>query len=183
MKTAAPTLHISFDSKVEKIGNATILRFPKTASAKLPSRGLGNVRGTINGHEFRAVLEPDGMFSHFMYLDAELLDGAEAAVGDTVSLSVEPSKEWPEPAVPADIKRGIASVPAAQTTWDSVTPMARWEWIRWIRATNRDETRQKRIAVAASKLQSGMRRPCCFNAAMCTDPAVSKGGVLLDPSK
>jgi hypothetical protein len=26
-----------------------------------------------------------------------------------------------------------------------------------------------------------MRRPCCFNRGMCTEPYVSKNGVLLDP--
>ena len=38
----------------------TFLTLPKNASAKLPSRGMTTVEGTINGFPFRATLEPDG---------------------------------------------------------------------------------------------------------------------------
>ena len=65
--------------------------------------------------------------------------------------------------------------------WKEVTPAAHWDWIRWIRATNNPETSAKRIRVGCSKLKSGMSRPCCFNRSMCTDPEVSKGGVLVEP--
>ena len=61
--------------------------------------------------------------------------------------------------------------------------MARWDWIRWINATAQQETRKRRIEVAFSKLKSGMRRPCCFNRGMCTEPYVSKNGVLLEPAE
>jgi hypothetical protein len=59
--------------------------------------------------------------------------------------------------------------------------MARWEWIRWIGATNNTETRQRRIEVALSKLSHGERRPCCFNRSMCCIPEVSQNGALLEP--
>ncbi len=55
-----------------------------------------------------------------------------------------------------------------------------WDWIRWIRSINNPETRAKRIVVAASKMKSGMRNPCCFNRSACTDSEVSKGGVLVE---
>ena len=38
----------------------TFLILPKNASAKLPSRGMTAIEGTINGFPFRATLEPDG---------------------------------------------------------------------------------------------------------------------------
>ena len=44
----------------EKIGSWTLLTLPKNASAKLPSRGMTMVEGTINGFPFRAALEPNG---------------------------------------------------------------------------------------------------------------------------
>ena len=48
----------------EKIGSWTLLTLPKNASAKLPSRGMTMVEGTINGFRFQAALEPDGKGSH-----------------------------------------------------------------------------------------------------------------------
>jgi hypothetical protein len=51
--------------------------------------------------------------------------------------------------------------------------MARWGWLRWIRATNNRETLGRRIEVALSKLRGGDRSPCCFNRNLCTEPEVS----------
>jgi hypothetical protein len=56
--------------------------------------------------------------------------------------------------------------------------MARWEWVRWIKATKNPQTRQRRVEVGISKLRSGKRRPCCFDLASCTDPDLSKNGIL-----
>jgi hypothetical protein len=42
-------------------------------------------------------------------------------------------------------------------------------------------TCQRRVEVSISKMQSGKRRPCCFNVAAGTDPDPSKNGKLIDP--
>jgi hypothetical protein len=98
-------------------------------------------------------------------------------------MAVEPSKEWPEPKVPADLNKALAADPQANALWKNITPMARWDWLRWIRATNNEETRSRRIEVALSKLRAGERRPCCFNRNLCTEPEVSKNGVLIEPTQ
>jgi hypothetical protein len=56
--------------------------------------------------------------------------------------------------------------------------MARWEWVRWVNATANPATRQRRVEVTISKMNNGKRRPCCFDLAACTDPAVAKNGKL-----
>jgi hypothetical protein len=164
-----------------KIGSLTLLALPKDASAKLPSRGMVMVEGTINGFRMQAALEPDGNRSHWFSVDDTMQKLAGAKAGDTVALEIEPTKQWPEPQLPADLENALAAAPQVRALWTDITPMARWDWIRWIRATGREETRKRRIEVAFSKLLSGSRRPCCFNRTMCTDPSVSKNGVLLEP--
>ncbi len=174
---------IRFEAKLSKIGSWTILRLPESASAKLPSRGQAMVEGTINGFRFQTPLEPDGKGSHWFRVDAGLLKNAKADVGDTVMLAIEPMKDWPEPELPADLKNALAAAPErVQDLWQQITPMARWEWMRWIRSTGKSETRQRRIEVGCSKLESGKRRPCCWNRNLCTEPSVSKNGVLLEPA-
>jgi hypothetical protein len=64
--------------------------------------------------------------------------------------------------------------------WKDITPMARWEWVRWIDATKNPATRERRIHVGVSKLRAGKRRPCCFDLAACTDPDLAKNGKLID---
>lgn len=178
--TKPKELTIHFEAKLSKIGSAIILRLPKSASTMLPSRGMTMVDGTINGFNFQAPLEPDGKGSHWFMVDKDVLKGSRADVGDTVMLAIEPIKEWPEPEVPADLKKALAAVAQTQVLWMDITPMARWDWIRWIRSTKNPETRKRRIEVTCSKFRAGKRRPCCFNRTQCTDPSVSNNGVLLE---
>jgi hypothetical protein len=178
-QVSTPT--IRFSAWLFEIGSWTILRLPENASAKLPSRGQTMVEGTINGFYFQTPLEPDGKWSHWFRVDDDLGEAVKASAGDTVTLAIMPVKEWPEPDVPADLQSALASAAEARALWDDITPMARWEWIRWMRATNRQETRKRRIEVACSKLTAGERRPCCWNRNLCTEPDVSKNGVLLEP--
>ena len=189
MKKQENTFPISFQTKLFKINSWTILRLPESASAMLPSRGMTMVKGTINSIPFKALLEPDGKYgpglkpSHWFAPDIKLLDDAHAASGDTVQVSLEPSKEWIEPEVPEDVKKALTTSPKADELWKDITPMARWDWIRWIRAVKTAETRQKHIEVALDKLNKGMRRPCCFNRNLCSEPSVSHNWRLLEPTK
>ncbi len=139
------------------------------------------VKGTINGFRFQAPLEPDGKGSHWFKVDQTLSKAIKADAGDTVALAIEPVKEWSEPKVPPDLKKALAALPHAQSLWMEITPMARWDWVRWIGGTKNLETRKKRIGVALSKLKAGDRRPCCFDRTSCTEPYVSNNGVLLEP--
>ncbi len=171
---------ICFESKIEKIGPWTIIRLTEEASKTLPSRGMNMVCGTFNGQSFQAAAEPDGAGGHWLGWKELIPQLAGKTEGESVTLEIESTKEWPEPEIPRDILAGLATVPPAEKLWHELTSNAHWEWLRWIRSTNNPETRQKRIAVACSKLKSGMRRPCCFNRNICTVSEISKNGVLLD---
>ncbi len=173
---------ICFEAKLFKIGSWTILRLPKSASAKLPSRGMTMVKGNINGVSFQSALEPDGRGSHWFRVDKTVLDAARAGAGDTVALEIKTVKEWPEPEVPVDLMTALAANTRVNALWMKITPMARWDWIRWIGSTKNQETRRRRIGVTFSKLKNGERRPCCFNRSLCCDPYVSNNGLLFDPT-
>jgi hypothetical protein len=180
-RTGVPT--IRFDAMLFTIDQSTILRLPAKASVKLPSRGQVAVQGTINGHGFQAVLEPDGHFGHWMRIDGKLQPTAGLSAGDTAMLEIESLKDWPEPNVPKDLETALAAAPQQiQDLWKGITPMARWEWVRWVNATQNPGTRRRRVEVSISKMKSGKRRPCCFNLASCTDPNLSKNGRLIEPA-
>ena len=173
---------IRFDAVPYTIGRSVVLPLPEKASAKLPSRGQVAVRGTINGHEFQTVVEPDGDFGHWIRIDRKLQGSAAVRPEKTATLEIAPVKQWPEPSVPQDLKKALADAPEnIQDLWEEITPMARWEWVRWVNATGNADTRKRRVEVTISKMKSGKRRPCCFNLASCTDPELSKNGRLIDP--
>ena len=152
---------IRFQAKLTAVGSQTILRLPEAASSKLPSRGMSMVEGTFNGHAFQAPLEPDGIGSHWFRVSKTVLKAARAEVGDSVSVAAR----WPEPKVPADLAEAFASDPQARRLWMDITPVARWDWIRWIGSTRNHDTRTIRIEKTLSKLRSGKRaRPAASTA-------------------
>jgi Bacteriocin-protection, YdeI or OmpD-Associated/Domain of unknown function (DUF1905) len=169
---------IKFQATPYAIGSWTVLRLPPAASKKLPSRGMSMVAGTINGSPFQAPLEPDGKGSHWLKIEK----GMKAKAGATARLEIAPMEQWPEPMIPADLKQALAAAPESLKVWNETTPLARWDWIRWVGMSKNPDTRKKHIVVALSKLAHGERRPCCFNRSVCCEPAVSKQGVLLDPA-
>jgi hypothetical protein len=174
---------IRFDATLYAIDKWTILRLPEKASGKLRSRGQVAVQGTINGHRFQTVLEPDGHFGHWMRVERKLRRAAALGAGDTATLEIEPLKNWPEPNVPQDLETALAAAPQKiQDLWKGITPMARWEWVRWVNATQDPDTRKRRVEVGISKMKGGKRRPCCFNLAGCTDPNLSRSGKLIEPA-
>jgi Domain of unknown function (DUF1905) len=69
----------------------TFLILPKDASAKLPSRGVTPIEGTLNGFPFQATLEPDGQKSHWLKVDRKLSKSASAEAGDMVTLEITPA--------------------------------------------------------------------------------------------
>jgi hypothetical protein len=144
-------------------GTWTFLMLPKAASAKLPSRGMASVEGMINGHRFRATLEPDGNRSHWLKVSRKLREAAGAEAGDVVTLEMSAAEKEPEPRMPSDLRKALAAAPKARAVWKDITPIARRDWIQWIVSARRPETRARRVDNACSMLAGGKRRICCFD--------------------
>jgi hypothetical protein len=152
------------DHHEKKAGSWTFLTLPKKASAKLPSRGMTAIEGTINGVPFQAVLEPDGQKSHWLKVERKLREAAGADAGDVVTLEVAPATEDTEPTVPANLRKALAAASSkTRESWSDITPNARRDWIHWISSAKQEETRARRIKNACSMLAAGKRRVCCFD--------------------
>lgn len=136
---------------------------PQNTSESLPRRGRTTVVGTINGHDFRATLEPDGQLSHWLRIDQSLLDAANARIGDMAEFAIMPIDQEPEPEMPSDLQAALAAAPEAQAVWEATTTIARVDWIHWITSAKQAKTRAKRIRDACDMLASGHTRVCCFD--------------------
>lgn len=64
--------------------------------------------------------------------------------------------------VPADLSKIIASNKVIQEIWNTLTALARNEWICWIESAKKLETRNRRINIMLDKLPLGKHRPCCW---------------------
>lgn len=65
-------------------------------------------------------------------------------------------------AVPTDLRKALASDSAALAKWESLTPLARNEWICWTVSVIKDETRKDHVKRLTIELKEGKRRPCCW---------------------
>jgi hypothetical protein len=64
--------------------------------------------------------------------------------------------------VPEDLRNALSSDSKAIAVWESLTPLARNEWICWVTLVKKDETRKDHVKRTVSELKEGMRRPCCW---------------------
>jgi Bacteriocin-protection, YdeI or OmpD-Associated len=64
--------------------------------------------------------------------------------------------------IPADMGKALRANNMLLTTWESLTPLARNEWVCWVTFVKQDETRKKHIKRLIDELKEGKRRPCCW---------------------
>lgn len=64
--------------------------------------------------------------------------------------------------LPKDMREMLITTPKVKLLWEDITPLARNEWICWVKETKQEKTRKVRIEKTRSKMLGGMRRPCCW---------------------
>ncbi|MEQ9824256.1 MAG: YdeI/OmpD-associated family protein [Puniceicoccaceae bacterium] len=160
-QTFRSTLHAAVTQPGEAPWGFVIL--PKEISQTLPRRGRTTVQGTLNGHAFQAMLEPDGQLSHWLKVNPDLMGQSSCTFGDAVTLSITPVAQEPDPDIPPDFRAALNATPEALEVWQATTTLARVDWIHWITSAKQPRTRSKRIADACDMLASGKRRVCCFD--------------------
>lgn len=88
--------------------------------------------------------------------------------------------------LPSDLKEALTADKSALSVWQSLTPLARNEWICWTVTVKQQKTRDEHVKRVISELNQGMRRPCCWLGCIHrTDKAISPSvqGILDKRSK
>lgn len=64
--------------------------------------------------------------------------------------------------IPADMRKMLMAKPKTAAVWNTLTPLARNEWICWTISVKTPKTRAEHIARIPVHLAEGKHRPCCF---------------------
>ena len=63
---------------------------------------------------------------------------------------------------PEELRAALNDNPALKTKWNSLTDLARNEWICWMTSPKKQETRDAHLVRLKEDILSGKRRPCCW---------------------
>jgi hypothetical protein len=61
----------------------------------------------------------------------------------------------------ADLIRALTETREIADRWESLTPIARNEFICWVEDAKQEKTRARRIRRTVEELLEGQKRPCC----------------------
>ena len=64
--------------------------------------------------------------------------------------------------LPKDMEKVLTSDDKLLEAWNSITPIARNEWICWVTIVKQPKTRMEHIARMEEELLEGKKRPCCW---------------------
>jgi uncharacterized protein YdeI (YjbR/CyaY-like superfamily) len=64
--------------------------------------------------------------------------------------------------IPKDLNDAISYSNKTIELWNSLTPLARNEWICWVISVKKIETRESHIKRLVEDISKGKRRPCCW---------------------
>ena len=88
--------------------------------------------------------------------------------------------------LPDELGHALAANETARAAWESLTALARNEWICWNLSVKQPETKQKHLNRTIEDLVKGKRRPCCWMGCIHrTDKEISPSikGILAKRSK
>ena len=63
---------------------------------------------------------------------------------------------------PADLANALTKTKTISGIWESLTPIARNEFICWVEDAKQENTRARRINRTLEELLDGQKRPCCW---------------------
>lgn len=64
--------------------------------------------------------------------------------------------------IPKDIKEILDTKPKVLEIWNSLTPLARNEWICYVTIVKKKETRAEHLVRLQEDLLKGKKQPCCW---------------------
>jgi uncharacterized protein YdeI (YjbR/CyaY-like superfamily) len=76
--------------------------------------------------------------------------------------------------IPDDLRKILESKSEVLEKWNSLTNLARNEWICWITIVKKEETRKKHLKRFSEDLLKGKRRPCCWPGCPHRNPKAKK---------
>lgn len=145
-----------FTTALSVRGTSVAVPIPFDPNDTWGPRERHDVTGTVGGHTIRGPLQPDR--DGFMLLLGPAFR-RDAQLDLSTDVEVVLSPEGPQLyELSSDFRDAITAVPEARAFFESIPTFYRKNYVRWIEAAKRPETRTKRITEAVEQLKNKQRR-------------------------
>ena len=141
-------------ARICKEGINPCVDIPLRISGIFSRRGHVPVRGTLNGHPFRATLVPKGEGRHRLFINGEMRKAARVDVGNSIKLVLEIDTEPRTVAMPEAFRKALEETPGAEAAFRRLTPSRRKEYLVYMNSLKRPET----LAWVVKRAVSGLLR-------------------------
>ena len=91
--------------------------------------------------------------------DKDIREAIGKKVGDLISVTIEKDTEERVVEIPAELGKLLSKNKAAKTFYESLSFTNRKEYAVWISSAKKEETKEKRLKDALSKLLNGKKNP------------------------
>ena len=133
------------------------IEVPPTALAALGTSKKPPVQVSLNGYAYRStVATVDGRYMIGISAQHRAASGLKAGDEVEVELVLDTARRIVE--LPADFAAALAAEPAAQTTFDKLSPSNKGYHVSLVEGAKSDETRQRRIEKSVAVLREGKPR-------------------------
>jgi hypothetical protein len=143
-----------FTAELQRVGKTgTMFEVPFDLTTAF-GRARPPVRVTIRGHTWRTTPGVyDGVGLVVVNRAVKAATGVDA--GDRVRIAMELDTEPRKVVVPEDLRAALAAAPAARTAFGKLSYSHQREYVQWIEAAKRAETRARRVAGTVQRVVSG----------------------------
>jgi hypothetical protein len=143
----------------EKKMDIAYIAIPFDVEKVYGTKGQVKVRVTFDGHPYRGVIANMGTGCHIIGVRKDIRKAIGKEVGDVVNVTIEKDEEERIVEVPEDLETLLSKNRQAREFYDSLSFTNRKEYALWISSAKKDETREKRLKDALTKLLAGKKNP------------------------
>jgi hypothetical protein len=141
----------------EGTGTWTYFDIPFNVLAVFGSKGQVRVRGSLNGHAFRGLAMPHGDGTHYVVVNKASRDAIGVSAGGRVKVRLTADLAPRRVEIPLALQRAFRGDKAAKQVFERLPYSHQKEYVDWILAAKKEETRAGRVEKALSMLTSGGR--------------------------
>lgn len=145
-----------FKTTITKSGTRTFISIPFNPNQVWGTKQKHYITGSLNGHKVRGSLGSDGT-QFFLPLGAVWRRDNRLDVGSEVDVELSPEGPQSESLSP-DISEALDAEPLAKAYFESLATFYRNNYIKWIEASKRTETRSSRITEMLKLLKAGKKQ-------------------------